>query len=82
MSYSDQLNQRVWSLQQNINDEEIKILSKTLPFVIESGLTNSTNKKLDWCNSKQEVDLCPADPFYVAIFLNHIVFTSVRKVQL
>ena len=66
------------------------MLSKTLPFVIESELANSTNKTYfhgwktlaDWCNSKQEVDLCPADPFYVAIFLNHIVFTSVRKVQL
>ena len=72
---------------QNINDEEIKMLSKALPFVIESGLANSTNKKyfhgwktwVDWCNSKQEVDLCPADPFYVTIFLNHILFTSGKK---
>ena len=85
--YSGQLKQHIWSLQQNINDEEIKMLSKALPFVIESGLANSTNKKyfhgwktwVDWCNSKQEVDLCPADPFYVTIFLNHILFTSGKK---
>ena len=63
------------------------MISKTLPFVIESGLANSTNKKYlhgwkawaDWCNSKQEVHLCPADPFYVVILLNHIVFTSDKK---
>ena len=87
ISYSGQLNQGVWNLQQNIKDEEIKMLSKSLPFVIESGLANSTNKKYfhgwkawaDWCNSKQEVHLCPADPFYVAIFLNHILFTSGKK---
>ena len=34
---------------------------------------------VDWCNSKQEVDLCPADSFYVVIFLNHILFTSGKK---
>ena len=43
ISYSGQLNQGVWNLQQNIKDEEM--LSKSLPFVIESGLANSTNKK-------------------------------------
>ena len=87
ISYSRQLNQGVWNLQQNIKDEEIKMLSKSLPFVNESGLANSTNKKYfhgwkvwaDWCNSKQEVHLCPADLFYVAIFLNHILFTSGKK---
>ena len=60
------------------------MLSKTLPFVIESGMANSAYKKYfngwkiwaDWHNSKQEVDLCPADPFYVTIFLNHFPFTS------
>ena len=63
------------------------MLSKTLPFVIESGLTNSTNKKYlhgwinwaDWCNNKQEVELCPAEPFYVVNFLNHIRFISSKK---
>ena len=28
---------------------------------------------------KQEVDLCSADLFYVAVFLNHILFTSGKK---
>ena len=63
------------------------MLSKTLPFVIKSGVANSANKKYfrgwkilaDWCNSNQEVELCPADPFYVAIFRNHILFTSGKK---
>ena len=30
-SYLGQLNHGVWSFQQNINDEEIKMLSKSLP---------------------------------------------------
>ena len=34
---------------------------------------------MDWCNCKQEVDLCSADQFYVAIFLNHILFRSSKK---
>ena len=63
------------------------MLTKNLPIVIESGLANFTNKKCfhgwktwtDWCNSKQEIDLCSADPFHVAIFLNHILFTSGKK---
>ena len=63
------------------------MLSKTLPFVIESELGNSTSKTYfqgwntwaDLCNSEQEVDLCTADPFFVAIFLNHILFTSDEK---
>ena len=63
------------------------MLPKNLPFVIESGLVNSTNKKYvhgwktwaDCCNSKQKVDLCPADTFYVAIFPNYILFTSGKK---
>ena len=71
----------------NIKDEELKMLSKTLPFVIKSRLANSTNKKyfhgwktlVDWCNTKQEVELCPVDPFYVVIFPNHILFTSGKK---
>ena len=55
-----------------------------MPFVIESGLAATTNKKyfrgrknwVDWSNSKQGVIYCPADPFYVAIYLNHVIFIS------
>ena len=82
-----QLNEGIWGFQQNVQDEEIKTLSNTLPFIIESALANSTNKKyfhrwktwVDWSNSKLEVNLCPANPFDVAIFLNHILFTSGKK---
>ena len=86
-SYSGHLYEGIWSLQQNTQDDEIKALSNTLPFIIESALANSTNKKYlhgwktwaDWSSSKQEVSLCPADPFYVAIFLNHVLFISGKK---
>ena len=32
-----------------------------------------------WCNGKQELVLYPVDPFYVSIFLNHILFTYGKK---
>ena len=55
-----------------------------MSFVIESGLAATTNKKyfrgrknwVDWSNSKQGVIYCPADPFYVAMYLNHVLFIS------
>ena len=54
---------------------------------MKSELANSTNKKYfhgwktwaDWYNSKQVEDLRPADPLNLAIFLNHILFTSGKK---
>ena len=34
---------------------------------------------VDWSNSKQGVIYCPADPFYIAIYLNHVHFISGAK---
>ena len=31
---------------------------------------------VDWAQSKQEVTVLPADAFYVAIFLNHLVVAN------
>ena len=47
----------------------------------------TTNKKyfrewknwVDWSNSKQGVISCSADPFYVAIYLNQVLFISGAK---
>ena len=60
----------IWKTQHESEDKEIQTLSKTLRFVIESGLAATTNKKyfrgwknwVDWSNSKQGVISCPADP--------------------
>ena len=35
----------VWKTQHESEDKQIQALSKTLPFVIESGLAATTNKK-------------------------------------
>ena len=51
------------------------MLSNTLPFVIESVLTNSTDKNhfhgwkawSDWCNSKQEVEDSPTNNHFVQL---------------
>ena len=34
---------------------------------------------VDWSSSKQGVIYCPADPFYIAIYLNHVLFISGAK---
>ena len=43
--YSGKLYEGLWKTQQESEDKEIQTLSKTLPFVIESGLAATTNKK-------------------------------------
>ena len=82
--YSGKLYEGIWKTQHKSEDKEIKTLSKTLPFVIESRLTAKSNKKyfrgwknwLDWSSSKQGVISCPADSFYIAIYLNHVLFIT------
>ena len=84
---SGKLYERVWKTQHESEDREMLTLSKTLPFVIESGLAATSNKKYfrgwkywaDWSNSIQEVISCPAFPFYLAICLNPVLFTSSAK---
>ena len=45
VSYLVHLKQGVWSFQQNIKNEETKMISNTLPFAVKSGSENSTNNK-------------------------------------
>ena len=60
---------------------------KNFTLVIESRLVVAINKKyfcvwknrVDWSNSKQRVISCLADPFYVATYLNHVLFISDAK---
>ena len=56
-------------------------MSATLPSIIESGLSSSTNNKyhtgwnrwLNWSGRNSEVNKLPANPFFVALFLNYIL---------
>lgn len=70
-----------------MEDEEIKSLTDSLPFVIQSGRARSTVEKYEtgwknwliWSEGKPEVCQCPADPFFVAIYLNHVLHANGTK---
>ena len=68
-----------WTEAESIEDPEMRLLVDSLPFVMESGLAEATNEKYErawkkwseWVSSKNEIDVIPADPLFVAIYLNH-----------
>ena len=70
-----------------IRDEEIRLLNETLPYLITKGRAESTTSKYEavwngwvqWAKYKEEVTSRPALPFYVAIYLNHLLFTNGTK---
>ena len=70
------------------NQEQRSIRSSSsLSGVIEAGLPSSTNAKyhsawkkwLDWCKTNTEVVSLPANPFFVALYLNYILQTQNTK---
>ena len=68
------------------DDAEITMLRKSLPYLIKNGVANSTygkyygawEKWTKWSAEKKLVSR-PADPFYVAIYLNHLLFVNKTK---
>ena len=68
------------------SDEEIRLLQQSLPYVIKNGIANSTFSKyskswekwLKWSDRKN-VTGRPADPYYVAIYINHLLFVNKNK---
>ena len=85
--FLDSKNFGIWSRIDSIIDERLKKNSKTLSQLIENAFANSTLKKykpawikwLEWSSNYDEISPCPADPLYVALYLNDI-FTKDRKV--
>ena len=71
----------------DIKDGEIKLLAKSLPYVVRKGRAVSTVQKykagwdgwVRWSGAKDEVETRPAEPFYVAIYLNHLFFLNGNK---
>jgi len=68
----------------NVNElkcNELKELASSLPHVIEAAFSNSTNKKyyrgwknwLSWSSKKAKICPIPAEPFFVAIYLNFVL---------
>lgn len=68
----------------SFEDEEIGMLSHSLPYVISASLAQSTTSKysrgwrkwVSWSERKSEVSTRPADPFFVAIYLNSLLFSQ------
>ena len=77
----------IWRKAEETDEPEIKVLAQSLPHVITSALAKSTVKKYEvgwsqwqkWAQSKPNVEEMPADPWYIAIFLNHILRTNGTK---
>lgn len=64
----------------DFTDPELRNLASTLPDLIENAYAKSTlkkykpawNKWINFTNSFQEINACPADPLHVALYLNHL----------
>ena len=77
----------IWSESEKIESASLKKLSASLPEIIEAGLASSTNNKyytgwkrwLDWCKENPEVNNLPGNPFFVALFFNHILLKYKTK---
>ena len=70
-----------------LEDSELKLLATSLPLILENGRASSTVRKymvgwlgwINWSNTKKEVQPRSADPFYVALYLNHFYFLHSYK---
>lgn len=76
-----------WRNASDLKSDELKSLTASLPSVVEAAFSNSTNTKysrgwrnwLAWASKNQEVNPVPADPFYVALYLNSILQNNGTK---
>ena len=70
-----------------MKDDSVRELALSLPDVVMAGRAKSTTSKyqrawsnwLDWCEDKEEITAFPANPFYVAIYLNFVLKTSKKS---
>ena len=80
---SDQLLTGIWAKAETLADAELNALANSLPCVMEAGLARATNDKYqrawkkwtDWASNKSEICVIPGDPFFIAIYLNHLLQT-------
>ena len=70
----------------DLRDNELRKRASHLPMVIRSAWADSTNNRYNrgwnnwkvWCDKYPESPKCPADPFYVALFINDAVMDEVK----
>lgn len=71
----------IWEKLDNIKDGKLKTMAASLPNLLSSAYADSTLSKyksawkkwISWSSQFNEVTSCPADPFFIAIYLNDIV---------
>lgn len=71
----------------DIKDDDLRERAAHLPVVIRSAWADSSNEKYkrgwlnwtSWCDRHPEAEKIPADPFYIALFLNDMVLDDQKK---
>lgn len=84
-NFIDQLDFGIWSKISVLKDDQLRKKAEKLPILLQAGYaTNTLNKYkpawkkwLSWAESYPEVNACPADPFFVALYLNDLVIEKV-----
>ena len=82
-----QISDTIWNQLNHVENKEVKDLALSLPNVLTAARAKSTTGKyqtgwsnwLNWCKDKEEITPVPANPFYVAIYLNFVLKTSNNK---
>ena len=72
---------------ERIKSADLRERAALLPTVIESAWADSTNQKysrgweqwISWCKRYPESKVRPADPFFVALFINDMVIDEAKK---
>ena len=85
--YVEYYKQGIWEDMEIIQDPELKIRAASLPNLIRNRWADSTNKKYEqgwrkweaWCACYPESSSLPADPFYIALYLNDLVLDDCKK---
>ena len=74
----------VWKTLSQIQDENLRETASKLPELLDNGLAKSTlskykpgwNKWINWVRTYPEVNSCPADAFFVAVYINELVLQT------
>ena len=69
-----------------MRDPELKMRAMNLPKLLQHRWADSTNKKYEqawnrwntWCDEYPEVNPCPAESFYIALYLNDLVLEGCK----
>ena len=80
----DHINIGIWEKLDSIRDERLRFKATLLPDLFKAAFAEGTldkyirawNKWVEWTKSFDEVNHCPADPFFVCIYFNDLVLNK------